>query len=106
MIYLASPYSHPDESVRHVRYESVVEYAARAWKEGHIVFSPIAHSHPIALHGLAGTWEQWSEFDSAIIGACAELWVLMLDGWEDSEGVEAEVGIAERLGLPVRWVQP
>lgn len=106
MIYLASPYSHEDPAVEHARFEAVVREAALMWRRGLVVFSPIAHSHPIALHGVSGAWEQWAAFDEAIIGACSELWVLKLQGWETSRGIAAEVGIAERLGLPVQHVEP
>jgi hypothetical protein len=34
---------------------------------------------------------------------CDEVVVLMLDGWERSEGVQAEIRIAEALGKPVRY---
>lgn len=103
VIYLASPYSDPDPTVRQARFEDAVAAAARFWKAGFVVFSPIAHSHPIALHGLEGTWEQWQEFDKAILGACSELWVLQLDGWDVSRGVAAEIAFAKEWGLPIRW---
>ena len=108
MIYLASPYSHPDERVRQARYELVVQHAAFMWNEGLVTFSPIAHSHPIAqqMPPDSGSWEQWAEFDRTILGACSELWVLMLPGWRESVGVAAEVEYARSLGLPVKHIEP
>lgn len=96
--------------MRQARYELVVQHAAFMWSEGLTTFSPIAHSHPIALlfrdpEG-GGTWEQWAEFDRAIIAACSELWVLMLPGWRESVGVAAEVEYARSLGLPVKHIEP
>jgi hypothetical protein len=32
--------------------------------------------------------------------------VLMLDGWEQSRGVNAEIALARELGLPVEYVNP
>ena len=107
MIYLASPYSHPDPRVRQERYEAAVAYAAAMWREGRTVFSPIAHSHPIALlmpEG-GGTWEQWAEFDRIIIEACSSIWVLMLPGWRESKGVAAEVKIAHEIVKSVTYVE-
>lgn len=105
LIYLASPYSHPDEAVRARRFWDVCDAAAKLMREGHQVFSPIAHSHPIALCGeLPTDWEYWRDYDEAMLAASSELWVLMLDGWRDSVGIKAEVAIAERLGLPVHYV--
>ena len=72
-------------------------------ERGEAVFSPIAHSHPIALHGHEGDWETWAEFDRAVLGICTSLTVLMLDGWEQSRGIAAERIIAQDLALPIRY---
>ncbi|MCP4786571.1 MAG: DUF1937 family protein [Fuerstiella sp.] len=37
---------------------------------------------------------------------CDEVVVLTLDGWRNSEGVQAEVRIAAELGKPVRYLEP
>jgi len=69
------------------------------------VFSPIACTHPIAMAcGLPTGWEYWREFDEKMISVCDELHVVMIPGWSDSRGVTAEIEIAERLGVKVRWV--
>lgn len=49
-IYLATPYSHPDPKVREWRFENINSFAADLMKCGHVVFSPISHSHPISQH--------------------------------------------------------
>ena len=104
MIYLASPYSSHDPDTRQWRYEQAVSNAATLIHEyREAVFSPIAHSHPIALHGVAGTWETWAEMDLALIAICRELVVLELPGWKQSRGIAAEVAEAERLGIPVTY---
>lgn len=105
LIYLASPYSHPDPEVRRQRFDTVCFAAAGFMREGHHIFSPIAHTHPIAMQGdLPKGWEFWAEYDRKIIAVCGELWVLQMDGWRESQGVAAEVKIAEEYGLPVRYV--
>lgn len=104
MIYLASPYSHPEPAVRQERFEAVCRAAAELIRQGYVVFSPIAHSHGIAQHGLPLDWGYWERHDRRLLAACDELWVLMLDGWEDSRGVQAEVAIAQAMGKPVRFV--
>ena len=45
MIYLASPYSHPDPSVREQRFQNACRIAAELMRSGRIVYSPVAHSH-------------------------------------------------------------
>jgi len=104
MIYLASPYSHPDAAVRQRRYEAACRAAAELIRRGHVVFSPIAHGHAIAQHGLPMDWGFGERQDRRLLAACDELWVLKLDGWEHSRGVQAEIAIARAAGKPVRFV--
>lgn len=106
MIYLASPYSHPDSAVREMRFRDACRAAAKLMRQGHAVFSPIAHSHCICAYGLPTDWRFWEPFDRLQIERCSEVVVLTLDGWEASQGVRAEILIATELGKPVRYLQP
>lgn len=104
MIYLASPYSHPDPVVRQERFEAVCRAAAELIRRGYLVFSPIAHSHSIAKHGLPLDWGYWERHDRRLLAACDELWVLQLAGWQQSRGVQAEMTIARAAGKPIRFI--
>jgi len=104
MIYLASPYSHPDATVRQERYEAACTATAALLLEGEFVFSPIVHSHPLTQHGLPSDWQFWERHARWHLERCDELVVLQLDGWQDSVGLCAEVELAAELGKPVRYV--
>lgn len=106
MIYLASPYSSPDPAVREARFEAACRQAAEMLRCGIPVFSPIAHTHPIAKYGLPLEWASWEKYDREFLGMCSEVWVLMLGGWKESKGVQAEIRIAEEMGKPVVLVEP
>ncbi|WP_081701843.1 DUF1937 family protein [Oleidesulfovibrio alaskensis] len=41
LVYLATPYSHASDAVRHARFLAVTEVAARMWRAGLGVYSPI-----------------------------------------------------------------
>lgn len=91
------------------RFEAVNKFAAELMRgdPDTIVFSPISHTHPISMAGeLPCEWEYWEKFDTAFLTHSKELIVLMLDGWEDSKGVNAEIKIAERLGIPILYCEP
>ena len=105
LIYLACPYSHPNRIIRRQRFREVSRAAAQFMKEGHFIFSPISHTHPIAEYGLPLGWEFWKEYDEAMLKVCKELWVLMLPGWNESRGVTAEIKIAEELRLQILYVE-
>lgn len=110
LIYLASPYSHPSAAVREWRYQCNLRAAAMMMKEGYAVFSPIAHSHPIekflapinpdAMHDF------WLAQDTEILKRCKEMFVLCIDGWQQSEGIKKEIVVAQEHGIPVFHKDP
>lgn len=108
LVYLASPYSHPDVEVRIERFEAACRAAAHLMREGYHVFSPIAHSHSIALLGdldpLAGA--AWQAQDAPLLAACDEVWVLTLPGWYESKGVRHEMEHAYTARKRVRLMEP
>ena len=104
MIYLASPYSHTDPAVREARYHAACRATAALIRAGQVVFSPIVHGPPLVAFGLPTGWDFWEQTDRAFIERCDEVAVLMLDGWDQSVGVRAELEIARELGKPVRFL--
>lgn len=106
-IYLATPYSDPSPEVCQARFEAANKAAAEIMREGHIVFSPISHSHPIHIQcDLPGDWEFWKRFDESFIDWCDELWILALPGYQESKGISMEIGIAIALNKPIRMREP
>jgi hypothetical protein len=107
LIYLAVPYSHPDPAVREARFHAANKAAGAMMAAGLHVFSPISHTHPIALCcDLPLGFNYWEAFDRAILSRCTRLVILMLPGWSESTGVAGELAIAEEMGLPVEYRAP
>lgn len=107
LVYLATPYTHEDAAVKQRRFEVVNRVAAELMRSGVHVFSPISHTHPIALAGdLPGDWQFWEQYDRAVLKACVRVLVLRQEGWAESTGVRAEIKIAEEMGLPVEFIDP
>jgi hypothetical protein len=77
--------------------------------KGHHIISPISMNHPWHEHcseNVPTDWTFWYTYDSKILIKCSELWVCTLDGWKESNGVEGEIQIAKRLGIPVKYLNP
>lgn len=107
LTYLACPYSHPDPAVREQRWQAVNVAAGNLMRAGLMVFSPISHTHAIAVVGdLPTGWDYWAAFDRAYLEACNKIIVLKLPGWEESQGVAGEIAIALELGIPVEYLDP
>lgn len=105
LTYLCSPYSHEDQFIRLERFHAVCRCAGILMEKGYFVFSPISHTHPIAIiNGLPTGWDFWEKYDRAILECCKEVLVLDIPGWMESKGVLGEIKIARELGIPVRLV--
>lgn len=105
MIYLATPYTDPDPAVMEERFNRACEIAGRLMAQGLIVFSPVAHTHPIAVRcGLPRGFDYWERYDRALLAAASKLLVAKLPGWERSAGIAAEIKIAEELGIPIEYL--
>lgn len=102
LAYLATPYSHPDPETKVSRYEKAVELAGYFLKKGLYIYSPIAHSHPIAhLCNLPTGWTFWQRYDECMVRRSDVLLECRLDGWESSLGMGEEVRLAHLTHIPV-----
>lgn len=107
LAYLSSPYTHADQNIISLRYEEALRATIWGWKQGYLVFSPVVYTHQIAV--LTPEVDQhwrWLEFDLRILDICDELWVLMLDGWKESQGVAREMKEAKRRGILIKYIDP
>ena len=107
LIYLATPYSHEQPEVREQRFQVVNRVAAELMRGGMHIYSPISHTHSIAMAGdLPKGWDFWEQYDRVMLAACVKVIVLRQDGWDQSTGVAAEIAIAKDMGLPVEFIDP
>lgn len=108
MIYVASPYSHPDTAHREMRYEMIRNYVAKhqpAYME--MLYSPIVHWHDAAVqYDMPTNWDFWWRLNREMIDLSSKILVVQLDGWDKSKGVEAELDYAKLINKPVTFHDP
>ena len=106
MIYLCSVYSlNAGAELMEKRYNYAAKRTALFMKEGHTIFCPINHCHPIAVQwDMPKTWEFWRRHDLNYIAASDEVWVLMMPNWRDSIGITAEIEFAELMGKKITYI--
>jgi hypothetical protein len=104
MIYLASPYTHPEASDRQSRFDAACKATTELARCGLVVFSPIVHGHSLVRIGLPIEWEYWERFDHEYLRRCDWMVVLMLDGWQESRGVQAEINLTSKLDLRIDYL--
>lgn len=103
-IYLASPYSHAEAEIRRLRMLAACKSAAQIMRGGDLVFSPVAHSHPVAGFGLPPEWDYWRNWCLSFLENWAtDFYILQIPGWKESIGVSAERQFAEAKKLPVTF---
>lgn len=107
MIYLASPYSHPDPLIMKTRFLLAEQVTAKLLGEGLFVYSPIVHCHELGLkYSLPTDFAFWKKYNFDMIRRCSVLFVLSIDGWELSKGVRAEWEFAKMCNLYPQHINP
>ena len=107
MIYLASPYSHPDPAVRDSRYKTACYTAGHLIHGGYHIYSPIVHGLPIAqMMNFPTSYDFWEKYCEDFIRASEKVFVLTISGWKESDGVTKEIHVARILGRPTEYIDP
>ena len=105
--YLATPYSRypggPD-----MAFYRTATLAARLIRLGIHVYSPIAHTHPIAVYGDIDLFDHtiWLPFDEEMMKVSKLLLVAHMDGWEESFGISEEIKFFEAAHKPIFDLDP
>ena len=105
IIYFVSPYSHQDPNIVEERVRKTSEMVAKLVSEGNVVISPIVYGHNLLrFHDQTWRWEFWKNFCQSFLVKCEEIIVFMLDGWDKSTDVLAEIELAKELGIKITYV--
>lgn len=100
--YLATPYSKYPHG-KQAAFEEACRQAALLLKAGIHTFSPIAHSHPIAVAGNLplGHEFDWLGFDMTFIQHARGMIIGEMEGWSESYGIGEELKEFRRLAKPI-----
>lgn len=105
LCYLATPYSRFKGGISLAHVEAC-KFAAGLIQQGVRVYSPIAHTHSIAMYGNIDPLDRamWLNLDEAMMEACDALIVAELPGWIDSEGIAYEIAFFIAKDKPVYYL--
>ncbi|MDX1371233.1 MAG: DUF1937 family protein, partial [Nitrososphaeraceae archaeon] len=71
-------------------------------------FSPISHYHGLTTLGLPVDWQYWQRLCTQWLNLCNKLIIVIPEeGAEkirNSKGVNAEIVLAQKIGLPVEYI--
>ena len=106
LIYIGSPYSHPDKDVMENNFRLVSDLAAKLCSEGKVAFSPITYGHTLLVfREMPHTWEFWQNFCLSFLVHADELLVYQMPGWESSKGLADEISFARDHGIKITYLK-
>jgi len=93
LAYLATPYSKYEGGNLELAFRDAARLAANLMLAGIRVYSPIAHTHPLAVYGNVDPLDHdiWLPFDEAMMQRCDVLIVAQMNGWKESKGIDHEI---------------
>lgn len=112
VVFLGGPYWHEDPEVRSwraVQYsKAVAAIVTGPSGESTMVYSPVAYGHAIDGYfddrGVSESY--WRRHGIAMLRRSDQLWILKLEGWEESRGLEAELDVARRSNMEITYIEP
>lgn len=107
-VYIASPYSHEDATIRADRYRAAAAFTIFVADKVKLTpFSPIVHWHSIhLLYQLPFDFEYFKKMNDDMVLAAHNMYILALDGWRESKGVAHEIQLAVRKKKAIALATP
>jgi hypothetical protein len=106
LYYLATPYSKYQGGNLEAAFVAASKIAADLLVVGYRVYSPIAHTHPLAIHSGLDPLDHsiWMPFDEAIMDAADALMVAQMEGWRESFGINHEIEFFKAARKPIVYL--
>lgn len=107
LVYLATPYSKFPGGIQAAFIDAAC-IAARLLRAGVKVYSPITHTHPIAILGMIDPLDHaiWLPFDQSMMNKADALCIAMMDSWEISKGIAHEIDYFLTHDKPIFHLDP
>lgn len=107
LIYVGTPYTKYPGGIEKA-FVDACKLTARLLTAGVNVYSPIAHTHPLAIYGDLDPLDHkiWLPFDSAMMAKADAMIVAMMEGWETSYGVRHEMETFAANGKQIFFLEP
>jgi len=107
-IYVATPYStNADAALMLQRANDTAWYVGNLMHKHreYFFYSPVVYFRQIALEcDLPHTREFWWGVNKYALDRANEIWVLKMDGWDESDGVKEEIEYARSINLPIKFI--
>lgn len=101
-LYMGSPYSLYSLGI-HQAWLAACETAGALILKGIPVYSPIAHMHPVAMHGNINPLDHaiWLPINEAMMEGAVGMIALCIANWKESRGLAEELKYFRAAKLPI-----
>lgn len=107
LVYLAGPYSKAEDKNKLMEQVMTVAGKYMIANPGSHVVSPLYMHYALPFTPEMGSdYNFFGDYSRNLLRRCDLLLVVMLDGWDESTGVADEIATAEKLGIPIEYVDP
>lgn len=104
MVFISAPYSDPNPEIVDARVREVHRQCAALITQGIVGVSPLVTGPAVLPYMDANTptdYDYWQTYSRGLLAHSDEILVLMLPGWDKSQGVQDEIKFAEEHGIPL-----
>ena len=107
LVYLATVYSKHVYGIEAAFIEAC-RFTAALLRKGVKVYSPIAHTHPVAKYGVLDPLDHniWIPFDEAMMKAADAIAIMQMEGWMEGVGIAHELSFFRKAGKAVYFIKP
>lgn len=107
LIYLATPYSKYPDGIT-MGFVEAARLTGKLLEAGYRVYSPIAHTHPIAMYANIDPYNHdiWLPFDGIMMEKSDVLLIARMEGWDKSFGIKHEIEVFQAAGKPIKFLNP
>lgn len=105
--YLATPYSKYPGGIEDA-FRAACRFTGKLIERGIPVYSPIAHTHPVAIHSKMDPFDHsiWLPADEPMMRAAHGLIVMTMEGWDTSKGIAHEIAEFGSSGKVIVYLEP
>ena len=113
MVVVSGPYSHKDPLVKAERIKTIAKACVKLMADGKtsLAVSPLLYGLCLIDHvekdsgvKMPDSYDFWGKFCLDFVVSGTDLYVLNIDGWEDSNGTKGEIIKAKEINIPVYLV--
>jgi len=107
LAYLATPYTNYPDGIE-IAFREASRLCAELLRADVAAYSPIAHCHPLAIHGDMDALDRdfWLGYQRKMMARCDALIVATMASWEQSLGIQYEVQFFAAAGRPIFHLDP